>query len=428
MQFWSGTAFMKTSEIVAVARMLDEAGFDGMLCSDHMIYPRELSSPYPDSPSGKPPWAPETAWPDCWVQIGAMAAVTERLRFSNAVYVAPGASAAGGGQAGRDRLGDLGRAGVAGGGVGWMREEYELMGQDFRTRGKRLDEMIPALRALWRGGWVSWSGEHYQVPEMMIEPHPPRRCRSCAAASPMRRCGARRDCAMAGSGTRTAGTTRSPTCDKLTKLRREYGRDSEPFDIMLALLEPPSPDLYKRAEDAGITAVMCGPWVGGRIWRRRRCRALPGTDRAVRREHHRKGAVMSNGGDEVRGLVECLYSAIDRQDWSTVEAVVSPRLVVEVGSSVRSDGTSGSGEPEEFTHGISRRSPRHRGGPRRRFARRVPMPVRRHPHRRVPRASRRPAPRCRSSGIHIDRFQGDMLVAHRGQLDMHGLFQQLGGG
>ena len=31
-------------------------------------------------------------------------------------------------------------------------------------------------------------------------------------------------------------------------------------------------------------------------------------------------------------------------------------------------------------------------------------------------------------GIHIDRFQGDMLVAHRGQLDMHGLLQQLTGG
>ena len=31
---------------------------------------------------------------------------------------------------------------------------------------------------------------------------------------------------------------------------------------MLALLEPPTPDLYKRAEDVGITAVMCGPWGG----------------------------------------------------------------------------------------------------------------------------------------------------------------------
>ena len=31
---------------------------------------------------------------------------------------------------------------------------------------------------------------------------------------------------------------------------------------MLALLEPPSPDLYKRAEEIGITAVMCSPWGG----------------------------------------------------------------------------------------------------------------------------------------------------------------------
>ena len=80
---------MKTSEILPLARMFDEAGYDGMVCSDHMIYPRKLSSPYPDSSTGKPGWPPETAWPDCWVQIGAMAAVTSRLRFSNAVYIAP---------------------------------------------------------------------------------------------------------------------------------------------------------------------------------------------------------------------------------------------------------------------------------------------------------------------------------------------------
>ena len=84
MRFWSGTAFMKTSEAVAVARMFDEAGYDGIVCSDHLIYPRELSSPYPDSPTGKPMWSPDTAWPDSWVLIGAMAAVTRRLRFSNA--------------------------------------------------------------------------------------------------------------------------------------------------------------------------------------------------------------------------------------------------------------------------------------------------------------------------------------------------------
>jgi probable F420-dependent oxidoreductase len=233
-----------------------------MVTADHLIYPRELSSPYPDHPSGKPPWEPETAWPDCWVQIGAMAAVTSRLRFSNAVYVAPArpllevakqvATAA---------VLSQGRVSLAVG-VGWMREEYEMLGQDFTTRGKRLNEMIPALRALWGGGWVSWSGEYYQVPEMMIEPHP-------ETPVPIH-CGGESEAALRRAAKLCDGWVgyaygwdeAVSYADKITKLRHEYGRASEPFDIMLALMEPPSPDLYKRAQDAGITAVMCAPWMG----------------------------------------------------------------------------------------------------------------------------------------------------------------------
>jgi probable F420-dependent oxidoreductase len=253
---------MKTSEILPLARMLDEAGYDGMITADHLIYPRKLSSPYPDHPSGKPPWPPETSWPDCWVQIGAMAAVTSRLRFSNAVYIAPArpllevakqVATASALSEGRVQLAV---------GVGWMREEYEVLGQDFTTRGKRLNEMIPALRALWGGGWVSWSGEHYQVPEMMIEPHP-------EAPVPIH-CGGESNAALRRAAKLCEGWVgyaygwddAVSFANKLTKLRHEYGRASEPFDITLALLEPPSPDLYKRAEDAGITAVMCAPWMG----------------------------------------------------------------------------------------------------------------------------------------------------------------------
>ncbi|KUI11665.1 LLM class F420-dependent oxidoreductase [Mycobacterium sp. GA-1285] len=262
MEFWSGTAFMKTSEILGLARAFDDAGFDGMVCSDHMIYPRELKSPYPDSPTGKPMWSPETAWPDCWVQIGAMAAVTTRLRFSNAVYIAPARPLLEVAKlvATASVLSD-GRVSLAAG-VGWMREEYELMGQDFGTRGKRLDEMIPALRELWRGGWVSWSGEYYQVPEMMIEPHP-------VAPVPIL-CGGESEAALRRAARLCDGWVGYAYrwddavgyAQRLRALLREYGRENERFDIMLALLEPPSPDLYKRAEDVGITAVMCSPWMG----------------------------------------------------------------------------------------------------------------------------------------------------------------------
>jgi hypothetical protein len=50
--------------------------------------------------------------------------------------------------------------------------------------------------------------------------------------------------------------------ERLHALPREYGRGDEPLEIMLALMEPPTPDLYKRAEDIGVTAVMCAPWLG----------------------------------------------------------------------------------------------------------------------------------------------------------------------
>ncbi|CAA0089724.1 putative protein [Mycolicibacterium vanbaalenii] len=262
MQFWSGTPFMEVADAIAVARMVDEAGYDGIICADHLIYPRQLTSPYPDSPTQKPPWPPETSWPDPWVLTGAMAAVTTRLRFSNAIYIAPArpllevakqvatASVISGGRV------------SLGVGVGWMREEYELMGQDFGNRGRRLDEMIPALRALWGGGWVSWSGEHYRVPEMMIEPHPP-------GPVPIL-CGGESEAALRRAarlcdgwvGYAYAWDDAVRYAQKLTELRRHYDRLDDPFDILLALLEPPTPDLYKRAEDAGITAVMCAPWMG----------------------------------------------------------------------------------------------------------------------------------------------------------------------
>jgi probable F420-dependent oxidoreductase len=262
MQFWSGTAFMDTRDALAVAPLLDEAGYDGIMCSDHMIYPRELSSPYPDSTSGKPGWAPETPWPDAWVLIGALAAVTERVRFSNAVYVAPARPLLEvAKQVATASVISDGRVSL-GVGVGWMREEFELMGQDFRTRGKRLDEMIPALRALWRGGWVSFDGKFYQVPEVMLEPHP-------AATVPIL-CGGESDIALRRAARVCDGwigyaytlEQATPYVRRLAALRREYGREHGPFDILLALLDPPSPDLYKRAEDLGITAVMVAPWLG----------------------------------------------------------------------------------------------------------------------------------------------------------------------
>src|SRR5690606_12062134 len=103
----------------------------------------------------------------------AAGAVTERLRFVTSIYVAAlrspyqvaksvGTAAALTG--GRVSLGV---------GVGWCEEEFDLLGQDFATRGRRTDEAIDLMRELWQPGWTEREGEHYPTPRLTMRPTPP---------------------------------------------------------------------------------------------------------------------------------------------------------------------------------------------------------------------------------------------------------------
>ena len=268
MKFWCATAFMSTRELVHVSSLLDEAGYHGLMVSDHLAYPRDLASPYPYSPhpDGRPIWEPETSWPDPWVLIGAMSSVTSQLQFATNVYVAPHrpilqvakeVATAAVISDGRVHLGA---------GAGWMREEFELQGQDFTNRGKRLAEMVQALRELWKGGWVEWHGTYYELPAMMLEPHPP-------APVPIYLGGhsdvaLRRAAAIADGwiGNAYPWDECARLVGKLQQYRREAGRDGEQFEIICGIYALPSPDLYRRAEEElGMTGTMCMPWAMGNV-------------------------------------------------------------------------------------------------------------------------------------------------------------------
>ena len=41
----------------------------------------------------------------------------------------------------------------------------------------------------------------------------------------------------------------------------DYGRENDPFEIIIGLYEPPSVDVYRRAEEElGVTGMLCLPW------------------------------------------------------------------------------------------------------------------------------------------------------------------------
>jgi predicted ester cyclase len=136
--------------------------------------------------------------------------------------------------------------------------------------------------------------------------------------------------------------------------------------------------------------------------------------------------VADSSDDAIRELIECLYEAMDKRDTSTFDALVSPRVVVEVGSSAPIGLDEWRANLEAFYRGFP--DGRHvieevlvagsHGVSRFRF-------VGTHTGEFL---GRSPTGRKVSVGvIHIDRFQGDTVVAHRGQIDMQGLLAQLDG-
>ena len=151
MRFHQSVTFLEMDELLDIARVSEDLGYDGIYVSDHLFNPRSLESRYTYSKAddGAPFWEKDESWPDPMTLISAMASVRSRIAFTTGVYIAPlrdlisvtksvGTTAV----LSKDRV----RLGV---GVGWCKEEFDQTGQDFTTRGKRLDEMIPALRALW---------------------------------------------------------------------------------------------------------------------------------------------------------------------------------------------------------------------------------------------------------------------------------------
>ena len=261
MKFWQALSFSEPDQLVDVAKICEEVGFDGAFVSDHMFYPGDYENKYPYSEDGKlDGFTAETAWPDPWVTIASMAAVTERLRFTTFIYilglrnpieVAKSTSTLG--VLTDDRF-------ALGVGAGWMREEFETMGVEFKTRGKRLDESIEVLHKLWSGDLVEHHGKHFDFPPLSMCPVPEKRVPVWVGgiSSP-----ALRRAARIGDGWLGSGQTADQAVELLNELngyRKEYGRENEPFESIVPLVTPPTPDDLKKIEDAGADATVSYPF------------------------------------------------------------------------------------------------------------------------------------------------------------------------
>lgn len=260
MKFVTSLAFSPLDHYLDIARAAEESGFDAIALSDHVVHPERIDSPYPYTADNQPRWEPFTPWPDPWVAITAMAAVTSRLRFFTSVYVLPmrnpfhvakivGTAAV----ISNDRV-------ALGVGAGWMEEEFKLLEQPFRQRGKRMDEMIEVMRKLWVGGMVEHHGEFYDFDRLEMSPVPRQAIPIYVGglSKPALRRAARNDGWL--SDLHSTAELKE-IVEQLRALREESGRGHEPFHVLASATDAFDADGYRRLEDVGVTHLVTMPWI-----------------------------------------------------------------------------------------------------------------------------------------------------------------------
>jgi probable F420-dependent oxidoreductase len=261
MKFWQAVSFSEPEQLVEIAKLAEQVGFEGILVSDHLFHPEQLRSKYPYTPDGVPAFHAETPWPEPFATVAAMAAVTTRLRFATMVYILPlrhpveVAKAC----ATLDVL--TGGRFVLGTGAGWMKEEFDQLGVDFRTRGARFDESIAALRALWRPGVTEHHGRFFDIPRLTMSPAPLRPVPIYVGGnSPaaLRRTALFAD-GWLGTGTDPAEAERDLA--ELLRLRQEAGRARLPFEAVVPLTVPPDAGILRRLEDRGAHGTVSYPFL-----------------------------------------------------------------------------------------------------------------------------------------------------------------------
>jgi probable F420-dependent oxidoreductase len=135
--------------MTSFVRQAEDCGFESVVLVEHAVVVSDYDSVYPYASSGKMPLPDDCSIPDPLDLMAYLAGVTDRIELATGVLVLPNHHPVV--LAKRIATVDVLSAGRVRMcvGVGWMDEELRATGADPRTRGRRTDESIAAMRALW---------------------------------------------------------------------------------------------------------------------------------------------------------------------------------------------------------------------------------------------------------------------------------------
>lgn len=214
--------------LLTFATEAERRGMASLWVSDHVVFPRSISGSYP---GGRFPHPPDKPYLEPVAVLAAAAVCTTRPRLGASVFVLghrhPVVMAKL--LATIDVLSN-GRL-ICGVGVGWWKEELDLLGAPFHARGRHADEVLRVFKALWTTDNPSFEGEFFRVrdigfaPKPIQKPHPPI---WVGGESP----GAFRRVVALGDGWHSTSRTPAEVRQALTRLRAAADGARRPFETI----------------------------------------------------------------------------------------------------------------------------------------------------------------------------------------------------
>lgn len=239
----------------AVLQAAEAGGFVTAWTVEHVVVPSGYESAYPYDESGKMAGgAEEFDLPDPLVWLSFAAAATTTIRLGTGILIVPQRNpvVTAKAVATLDHLSG-GRVDL-GVGVGWLREEFEALGVPFERRGKRLDEYVEAMRALWTQDRAEYHGEFVDFANCISRPRPAQGSvpivvggHTDAAA---KRAGRLGDAFFPGSAT---PEDIAALVAVMRSTAAEHGRDGDAIPVYAMCMGKPGDSMYRRIE--GLAAV-----------------------------------------------------------------------------------------------------------------------------------------------------------------------------
>lgn len=260
---------LRPQQIIDVALKAEELGYDSVWVGEHVVTPVTTQSKFPyagvkddlhDAFHGQLPFY------DPYAVLSHLAALTTTIKLAVSVSIVPLHDPF---HLARSAMTlDLFTRGrfLMGMGGGWLKEEFEIIGRDWETRGTRFDETLDVMISLFNDETTEYNGKIFNVPPISMipkphtRPHPPFVFGGHAKPA-LRRAAYRGNGWLASELSPDEITVR---IDEIKKMRSEAARNDIPFEFSCSITGNFDVAVIERYAAAGVDRLVVRPWVRGR--------------------------------------------------------------------------------------------------------------------------------------------------------------------